>query len=217
MTADFLRELAPECVGTICLMPDPTMSFPVDLDAEVANLKKLKRQVEKKLCMVNLIDTPLYRELVNLLSKDYVVVEVGPRIKGSSTYYVPGPGEWCAMFNHFDLVVTASFHESIFSLKHQTPVIVIDCESSRYAADSGNSKNKSLMLSLDLEMCHINPEIKNMNAKQIYDRITQVRNQFDWHGLGSKLRQMGIQYRDNVAKAIEFAIEEKIRIENSNC
>ena len=113
MTADFLRELSPESTDKICLMPDPTVSFPVDLTAEVAKLKKLKKKVEKKLCMVNLIDTPLCRDLVRLLSQKYFVVEVGPRILESSAYFIPGPDEWCNMFNHFDLVVTTSFHESI--------------------------------------------------------------------------------------------------------
>jgi hypothetical protein len=108
-------------------------------------------------------------------------------------------------------VVTASFHESIFSLKHQTPVIAIDCNPTRYAAGIGDSKTKSLMLSLDLDNCHINPEIQEMNAKPIYDRIMQVRDQFAWPSLGSKLRQMGIQYKDSVRIAIErVAVEKKI-------
>jgi hypothetical protein len=85
MTVNFLSELAPECTEKIHLMPDPTMSYAVDLNTEVPQLKKLSKKVGKKLCMVNLTDTPLCRELVDLLSKEYFVIEVGPRIQGSST------------------------------------------------------------------------------------------------------------------------------------
>ena len=64
------------------------------------------------------------------------------------------------------------------------------------------------MLSFDLKECHINPEIYKMNAQDIYDRILQVRGQFDWPVLGDKLRQMGTQYIDTVNTAIECAKEE---------
>ncbi|MBM9520471.1 polysaccharide pyruvyl transferase family protein [Desulforhopalus vacuolatus] len=216
MTVNFLSELAPDCVQKICLMPDPTMSLSVDRDAEVAKLKNLKKKVGKEFCMVNLVDTPLCRELVHLLSKDCYVVEVGPRVQGSSTCFVPGPDEWNDMFNHFDLVVTTSFHESIFSLKHQTPVVAIDCNSSRFVSVSGNSKTKYLMHSLGLERCHINPDIQKMTAQQVYDQIIQVRDQFDWSELGSRFEKMGTQYRATVSAAIERVKAETIN-EDSNC
>ena len=49
-----------------------------------------------------------------------------------------------------DIIVTMSFHESIFATKCGRPVIAIDTQSNRVCGDTGESKTKCLMQDLGL-------------------------------------------------------------------
>lgn len=142
MTADLFQAISPGL--KIRLMPDPTFSLDVK-STGLPCLERLKTRKRKKLCGVNLADTSFTRELVEKLGAEYHIVSINcPKFPGGSRI-MTGPNDWLHMFGSFDLVVTGSFHETVFSLKNNIPVVGLDSNVGRLHKTTKSSKIYSLL------------------------------------------------------------------------
>lgn len=88
------------------------------------------------------------------------------------------PFEWGAMYRYIDLAVTERFHDCVFALRNNKPVIAVDWEYSRFASD-GSSKLTNLLEKYGLLSCHYN-YLRSDDLKELYDAIKLVDDCFDF-------------------------------------
>ena len=87
------------------------------------------------------------------------------------------PFEWGAMYQYVDLTVTERFHDSVFSLRNNKPVVAVDWEPSRFALD-GSSKLTNLLDMYGLMNLHYNC-MKNDNESRLLEIIRNVNDEFN--------------------------------------
>lgn len=63
--------------------------------------------------------------------------------------------EWAGVFRHVDLVVTERFHDSVFALRNERPVIAIDWDTNRFT-HAGDSKTLCILQDYEHEHLHFN-------------------------------------------------------------
>lgn len=98
-----------------------------------------------------------------------------------------------------DLVVTMSFHESIFATKYARPVLAIDVQANRFDASTFDSKLVCLMEDLGLQATHhLNPNAPGDFAKRLESSIQAVMAT-DYAAVQRKHQAYGEQYRQAVA------------------
>jgi hypothetical protein len=73
---------------------------------------------------------------------EIVDMKAGPSV--GSWWGWGGPQDWEYLIRNLDGLVTFSFHETIFAVKHGTPVVSVDAESKRVQMRTGHSKLRFL-------------------------------------------------------------------------
>lgn len=84
------------------------------------------------------------------------------------------PFGWAALFRYIDVAVTERFHDSVFALRNNKPVIAIDWSPERFASD-GSSKTNCLLTSYSLDDMHFTYRSKD-DRKKMYAFIDSKRD-----------------------------------------
>lgn len=155
---------------------DPTFTYPVS-SLQTHRPHALNKDDGKPVCGIHLPRNKFTEELVSLLKVRYRIVAIGGMPWPGLPWWGGGPDEWVNLFSHLDLVITVSFHESIFAVKHAVPVLAVDAEEYRIDLKSGLSKTFCLMQEIGLEERHISPH-NGMSAKSAYDRALGSTDSF---------------------------------------
>lgn len=184
-------------------VPDPTFSYSIP---EVSNtrLEKIRLKTRKKLCGISLSPTKFNINLVKELEKRYTVICLMYPWKNKLSVKYIGPFEWCSTFRYLDLVVTMSFHESIFSFKSGIPPFAVDYNPKRIDVVNNRSKTLSLMNDMYLPSHHIHPH-KDSDTKKWREIIFDCCDRFDAGKTARNVKCYADLYRKSVEQAIRAA------------
>lgn len=85
--------------------------------------------------------------------------------------------EWAGVFPLIDIVVTERFHDSVFALRNEKPVIAIDWDPNRFAK-GGDSKTLRILEDYGLQEYHFNLAESN-DLEPIADAVHRIGDSFD--------------------------------------
>ena len=91
----------------------------------------------------------------------------------SLEYYAYGPSEFLFMFNHASLVLTDSFHGSVFSFLFNKPFLVYDRQEKKDGFDMG-SRIKTFLETFDLERKHASSKLHNDVTECDYSKSYKI-------------------------------------------
>lgn len=138
-------------------MFDPTYLIPSsEFNMPMLTKMKLDRiRKKQKVVVVNFGDGFKYKRTIteHLKSKGYYTVSTLYNPWADANLMTFSPFEWAAMYEYVDLTVTERFHDSVFTLRNNKPVVTIDWSPSRFASD-GSSKCQNLLNSYGLDKLH---------------------------------------------------------------
>ncbi len=162
----------------IIKQPDPSYFLNISnfqLPSRLA--KKIKRN--KKYALYNFNSNfPHRKELADILrSLGYQVVSTSYNPYADICFDTIDAREWAGVFPLMDIVVTERFHDSVFALRNEKPVIAIDWEPNRFSED-GDSKTLRILEDYGLEEYHFNLANSN-NLDIIADAVKRIELCFD--------------------------------------
>jgi hypothetical protein len=201
MTSKLVRDVAGAGGPPLLEMPDPTIPWQITTNG-LKSLEKLKRTTGKKLCGVNLAQTAFCAELLRKLSGEFHFVSINTPTWPGGSRLASGPVEWLDMFGSLDLMLTSSFHETIFSLKTGVPVVAFDSSATRFHRVTGLSKARCLLEAMDMTRFHVNPFIDG-SVPTALDKIGAAVHAFPHDDVKSKLDELSESYWQALALAKE--------------
>jgi hypothetical protein len=198
MTFDLIRQLGVE-EDSVTLVPDPTFTAPIPHSPAEQYWARRKPQGDRPVCGVNLRQTPFARELVRALGEEYQVVAVSNAIEGTVCMDDLSPDEWAGIFGHFSLMVTGSFHETIYSLRHGIPVFSIDASRHRIDPETGMSKTADLTQRMGIPDHHVNPH-DGVSGREVFERIRAAVRVFPKQEIARRVREWADLYMQEVER-----------------
>jgi len=155
-------------------------------------------------------DKPWVENLLEYFKRDgYLTASLAFRSQGS---YWLGPvlalEDFPSVFRYFDLVITGSFHESIFSLRNGIPAVGIDYFPHRVDPESGKSKINSLMKDYGLEKTHYFSGNQAEDCQLLFKRIQEAKARFNAERATALSNRFGDNFR-NAVNAIAEILEER--------
>lgn len=132
------------------LIPEGHFSLPLYLKCKLNFVKKTH-----KIALVNFGDGFREKRSVTeyLQKKGYYVISTLRNEWADSNIMTLSAFGWAALFRYVDITITERFHDSVFTLRNNKPVIAIDWAEDRFAAD-GSSKTKCLLEDYGLSNMH---------------------------------------------------------------
>ena len=170
MTIKLLSDLGCES-SLLRSIPDPTFTLaPASEWIDEAEKLFPKRRPGRKLAAVHLPNTPEAATIVETLrKKGFDVVSTIQDLGGTRWCGALTPTGWAGMSAVVDIVVTVSFHESIFALKQGRPVLAADVNRNRVDKASGLSKIRCLMEEFKLEESNLVNVFSSENLVKIVE------------------------------------------------
>lgn len=200
MTESLIRELAPDVASRLTKMPDPTFTFPIS-PRPSRTLERLRAKHQKKICLLNASETLFTRDLVLRLSRDFTIVANFCDEFDSVARLAPGPFEWIDLIAAADLVLTGSFHESIFAMKFGTPVVAMDSGNNRVNHQTGLSKTFCLMEEMGIPGHHINA-FTHGNPALACETILATSEGGDLPKIKSTMEQAVFRYEEALSQGL---------------
>lgn len=151
------------------IIPDPTFTYKIDYHHVEEYIKQKKLIFKKPVVCLHLLRTTKWAsELAGYFRKaGYIIASLRPAYYADIILTDLSLFEQVGVYKYFDLVITHRFHDSVFSIKNLTPVIVFP----EYFSDItpyGENKNKTLFKSFNIEENYISSN-ENLNAISIFN------------------------------------------------
>lgn len=165
----------------IDLIPDPTFTYEIDYSYADAYIKRKGIDISKeKLICVHLIRGFKWRwDLVNKLKKDgYKIVSIRPFREADYEFNDMSPLEFSGIFKYFQITITHRFHDSVFSLKNLTPLVVLP-PGAEYSNSFGESKYSSLCKDFDILNTSYVHDPFNISTNELYQIINNNIHNFN--------------------------------------
>lgn len=158
------------------LIPSTKFSLPFFIKIKLSSIRH-----KKKIAVVNFNDLFERKKDISLYlkSKGYYVISTLHNAWADMNLMTLSPFEWGALYGNVDLTVTERFHDSVFNLRNDTPVIAIDWRPTRFASD-GTSKCQNLLESYGLtELHYIYKERNDIDAiKGVIDNVNEIFDKY---------------------------------------
>jgi polysaccharide pyruvyl transferase WcaK-like protein len=151
-----MKELGINDESKLSMVPDPTFVLNIDY-SHSENLIKRKRIDFSKPTVAMFLHRSIksasavadyYR------SRDYQVVSMSATKYADLCLTDISPFEWAGIYRKFSIVLTGAFHGALFSLKNNTPVLLVIYDKS-FITPRGLSKYRSLLKFFDLDRTNI--------------------------------------------------------------
>lgn len=151
------------------IIPDPTFTYEIDYSYIEKYLSVNRISFNKPVVCFHLTrEIKWATEVAELFRKEgYLVVSLRPAWYADMVLNDLSPFEQLGLYRYFDLVITHRFHDSIFSLKNLTPVIVFP-EHVSDVTSYGENKNLTLFKSFGLEDNYIGSR-EELNPRVIFN------------------------------------------------
>lgn len=184
LTIDFFVNKLGISEDRIIKQPDPSYFLDINqFKLSVRQRNKLKKG--KRYVLYNFMSNfPLRKELADALRKiGYYVVSTSYNPYADICLDTIDAYDWAGVFELMDIIVTERFHDSVFGLRNERPVVAIDWDPVRFTR-SGDSKTLRILedyghMHLHFNLCNtieISPVISAIeNIGNLYD-LQKVRN-----------------------------------------
>ena len=191
----------------IIKQPDPSYFL------DISNFKLSRRYAkrftpEKKYALYNFNSNFTHRRaLADLIrEKGYVVVSTAYNPYADICIDTIDAFEWAGVFPLVDIVVTERFHDSVFALRNEKPVIAIDWEPSRFAK-GGDSKTLLILEEYGLKDNHFNLCHSNQ-LTDISSALDKIESSFNI----DKVRETNIKMRKKLNEIMAMIKQDRLRL-----
>ena len=183
------------------LTPDPTVCFDIDHEGARAYLEKRKLPRDKPIAAFTLRNEIRWRsDLARLLQqKGYVVASLQPAPHADYILNDVTPFEWAGLFRSFEVVVTTSFHDSLFCLKNGVPFVSVVPDRS-YISDMNSSKYHHLLDTVG-SADNVIADHGAVTAADVFEKLMRARDNFDAEGIARRLEEQRHAFGEFVNKA----------------
>lgn len=155
------------------IIPDPTFTYQIDLAKARKVLIKNNFDFDKKSVVINVPGYfPFLNETVKYFKNKSWNIITYYYAKYADYCLFLHPDEWAGIPHFVDLVITDRFHDSVFCIKNNTPVIGVDCHSKR-VSKLNSSKVKNLFEEFGIVENYINV-LEKQSGKEFFDKIEQA-------------------------------------------
>lgn len=156
LTIDFFNSKLGISSERLVKQPDPSYFLDIsNFKLSTSLAKKIRRDMKYALYNFN-SNFPLRKELADLLRESgYQVVTTAYNPYADISFDTIDAREWAGVFPLMDIVVTERFHDSVFALRNEKPVIAIDWDPYRFA-NGGDSKTLRILEDYGLQNNHFN-------------------------------------------------------------
>ena len=183
------------------LMFDPSYLIPMDLfNLNFINKVRLNRiHSTRKIALVNFGEDFKQKRYIteNLKKKGFYVISTLYNPWADRNLMTLSPFEWAGMFKHIDMTVTERFHDSVFTLRNNKPVIAIDWKQNRIGKN-GKSKTQDLLERYGLGEFHL---VSTDETVSKFDETVDLRiNTFDKEKIANKNDQIRNDYGHFLSK-----------------
>ena len=202
-TQRLLSYFLPE--NQISLIPDPTFTLDIDYSYVENYLKKKKLDINAPIICIHALKDEIWpKELSNILkSKGYKIASLRPAHWADYIFNDMSPLEQLGIYKYFQCLITHRFHDTIFCIKNNTPVISY-AQALSYSSTLGESKYSDLLELFDLkEECFIQDR-SQITARLLLERIPQCIYSFKAKltSIESKKRELKKTYYDFLKSTI---------------
>lgn len=195
-TFDLFCELK-GCPNGIEMVPDPTLTFKIDLVRTQDALLRYKYDFTTKCVLIDLPSNfPHLSETIKYFrNQKWNIVKYGYANYADYCLFLK-PEEWAGLPYFVDLVITDRFHGSIFSLKNNTPVVGIDCNHKR-VSKRNTSKVRALFDGYGIIENYINI-LNNPSCEQYLKIVANaLKSKTNYTNINSKLKKKYLRYLES--------------------
>lgn len=158
--------------------PDPSFFLDIETFKSISVLAKKLKKGQKYILYNFNSNFPLRKELANgLRSVGYKVVTTAYNPYADICFDTIDAFEWAGVFPLVDMIVTERFHDSVFGLRNEKPVIAVDWDSNRFAVD-GDSKTLRILEDYGHQHLHFNL-CGTTNISPIIDAVKNIHLLFN--------------------------------------
>ena len=178
LTVKFFKDKLEIPAERIMKQPDP--SYFLDISKfKLSNRLAKKIKKGRKYALYNFNSNfPLRKELADMLrSLSYQVVTTSYNPYADICFDTIDAREWAGVFPLMDIVVTERFHDSVFALRNEKPVIAVDWDPNRFSED-GDSKTLRILEDYGLENFHFNLS-NSSDLNPVADAVCRIEKEFD--------------------------------------
>ena len=174
------KRLMNALIGTdknIVKLSDPTFAFDIDYSYADIYVKSKKLDLVKRplICLHLIRDMKHKDEFCKLLKNHgYTIASLRAARYVDILVNDLSPFEFAGIFKYFDVLLTNRFHDTVFSIKNDTPVITFPT-AQYYQNANGESKHSSLLSDFGLLDTNFIPNINELSPNEIYQKIDLVR------------------------------------------
>lgn len=185
---------------------DPTFTLSIDYDVTNLYLKKKKLIIPDKSVLIHATFSEKWpRKVVKMFHKlGYTVF--APRFNTWADIMLNdmSPLEQLGIYKYFDLVITHRFHDCIFSLKNNTPVLVYIKDKKDLSTNNGESKHISILKDFGLypqgflgycdESGYLNIDIES--------KIIEIKKIFNVDAINFAMKEKSNSYYDYIKSTL---------------
>lgn len=190
----------------IIKQPDP--SYFLDINQFSLPAKQKNRLIKgRKYVLYNFMSNfPLRKNLADALREiGYTVVSTAYNPYADVCFDTIDAYEWAGVFKLMDVIVTERFHDSVFGLRNERPVIAIDWDPVRFSKN-GDSKTLRILEDYNHEHLHFNL-CEKTDISVVIDAIRNIKKLFDLR----KVKEVNAMQQKSIDTILE-QIKEYVKI-----
>lgn len=190
----------------IIKQPDP--SYFLDINQFSLSAQQQNKLIKgRKYVLYNFMSNfPLRKNIADELRKlGYTVVSTAYNPYADICLDTVDAYEWAGVFKLMDLIVTERFHDSVFGLRNERPVIAIDWDPTRF---SNNGDSKTLRILEDYNHQHLHFNLcEKTDSSVIVDAVKNIKDLFDL----KKVKDVNVMQQEHINTILK-QIKEHIKI-----
>lgn len=190
----------------IVKQPDP--SYFLDINQfQLSSSQQNRLKKGRKYVLYNFMSNfPLRKELADALRGiGYTVVSTAYNPYADISLDTIDAYEWAGVFRLMDVIVTERFHDSVFGLRNECPVVAIDWDPARFSK-GGDSKTLRILEDYGHEHLHFNLCGK-IDLSPVIDAVKNIERLYDLQ----KVKQVNMLQQQRI-DAILKQIKENVKI-----
>lgn len=176
------------------IVPDPTFAYDIDYRYADDYVKRRNIDLSNAILIHGYRDDAYLPGFVKIAKKKgYTIVSLRPERWADIEINDVGPREHAGIFKYFKCVITHRFHDTVFCLKNNTPVVV--SLPVPYLADvNGESKHSTLLDFFGLTSLCLTNDKFTITPEKLLNNMEEVLEKWDKEKVISVLAQLKSKY-----------------------
>lgn len=176
------------------IIPDPTFAYEIDYRYANEYIKRRKLDLSTAILIHGYREDHYIPDFVKLAKEQgYLVVSLRPARWADVELNDLGPEEQAGIFKYFKCVVTHRFHDTVFCLKNNTPVVV-SLPMPNLADENGESKHSTLLDFFGLTSLCLTNDKFTITPESLMINIENVMKYWDRNKINSVLKELQKSY-----------------------